>query len=108
MGALAEGCRSIGGGCAEAAERVCDEMDVSGEKDGGAILGVCVSETVFANEAEQIGFRCAVVAKRARNFSGPRAKISVVCVKTHLAHFHYPLRTEPRCNQQEHVIHLLL
>jgi hypothetical protein len=51
-GALAEGCRSIGGGCAEAAERVCEDMEVSGEKDGGAILEkVCLCNS-FVSKTE--------------------------------------------------------
>lgn len=34
----ADGWSSMGGGWAEPMERVCEEMDVSGEKEGGAML----------------------------------------------------------------------
>jgi hypothetical protein len=37
-GSMATDRRSIGGGCADATESVCDDIDVSGENDSGAML----------------------------------------------------------------------
>ena len=107
-GALAEVCSSMGGGCADAAERVCDEMDVSGEKDGGAMLRRYASVQYSRESLDHIDSWWQSMRSGQEILVDLSAKISKVRVGAHLSHHLNPLRNIATTSIEYFMIHMPL